>query len=121
MNKIFALSFIFVFISQFVSASENLCFNPDQITGDSISLKLKNLSRMIENDMYKKGINCVFNGIVVPNKLSILAYKEQKGICASELRACKEGTLSGNYAYTHCEAPANNSAKSVIKSAPASR
>ena len=52
------------------------------------------------------GAKCYLNGVNVDNGDSVTAYKAQKvsddQSCVSEVRVCKNGTLSGSYAYTSC-------------------
>lgn len=121
MKRSYILFLALMVISQFTFASSNFCFDSESIAGNSMSLKLHNLSKSVEKDNGRKGINCVFNGVSVPNKLSIVAYKNKKGNCSSELRTCKDGTLSGSYAYQQCEEPTVTNLSPSVKSPQAVR
>jgi hypothetical protein len=116
MHKFLILLLSLVFISPVVFAGNKFCFDPEKVPGDTISLKLSNLSKSVAQDDGKKGVNCFFNAHNVPNKLSIVAFKEKKGKCTSEFRTCKDGTLSGSYSYDECEETGASGKKSSSSS-----
>lgn len=56
--------------------------------------------------------DCIFNGNVLQDGESVLAYAEQEvssgETCTREIRTCSNGVLSGSYPYSSCALPASN-------------
>lgn len=53
------------------------------------------------------GLSCTFNEQSIPHGSSVAAYKsdqaDKRGICSSQTRQCKNGSLSGGFKYSSCQ------------------
>lgn len=99
---------------------------------NSLNAQVSQLQQQIaqlENNFIANGYNntivsgsqsCVFNGQVVPSGASVTAYQSPTvpsgQTCASQLRTCLNGALSGTYTFATCSLPQPIAVNTVLTS-----